>query len=334
MRINKFLSLILITALILPFSGCGKVSGTPFNTYGYAEKYGLVNTSSVETPGNTTLDPFSWNFCVTDGTDKNLENTDSQVAASALEINNTTDELLYSKSCFQSVYPASTTKIMTCLLALESGISLDTTFTISENACNQPSDSTTINLNPGDVISLRNLLYGMMLNSGNDAAIAVAEAVGGDVDTFVNMMNEKAVALGATKTHFVNPNGLQDVNHFTTAYDMYLIFREALKNSDFINIINIQVYDSIYTDAAGNQKEAIYKNTNQYINGKRKSPDGVTVVGGKTGTTGDAGYCLVLYSTNTNGEDIISIVFGADARTNMYLLMKEMLEGFANGGTA
>lgn len=333
MRTNKLISILLSAVLILPLAGCGKKVENKFDVYGYSSKYGLMFTTADDVPGNASLDPFSWNICVTDGSDLHLENTDAQVATSAIAIDDTTDELLYSKSCFQRVYPASTTKIMTCLLALEKG-DLDSIVTVSANACDQASDSSTINLKPGDQIFLRNLIYGLMLNSGNDAAVAIAEAVGGDVDTFVGMMNDKARTLGATGTHFMNPNGLQDENHYTTAYDMYLMFREAIKNPDFINIISTVTYDSNYTDASGNPHEEIYKNTVQYISGKRKNPNGVTVVGGKTGTTGDAGYCLVLYSTNSNNDGIISIVFGADARTNLYLLQKEMLEGFANGGSS
>lgn len=333
MRINKFVSIILSACLLLPLSGCGKKIENQFDVYGYSSKYGLMFSSADDVPGNASLEPFSWNLCVTDGSDVNLENTDAQVCISALTIDDTKDQLLYSKSCFAKVYPASTTKIMTCLLALEKG-DLDSIVTVSENACNQASDSSTIDLKPGDNISLRNLLYGLMLNSGNDAAVAIAEAVGGDTETFVSMMNEKARSLGATGTNFVNPNGLHDENHYTTAYDMYLIFREAIKNPDFVTIMNTQVFDSTYTASDGSPREEIYHNTVQYISGKRKNPDGVTVLGGKTGTTGDAGYCLVLYSKNTNGDDIISMVFGADARTNMYLLQKEMLEGFANGGSS
>lgn len=333
MHTNKIVSILLAAVLTIPLAGCGTKVENQFDVYGYSAKYGLKFTTADDVPGNASLAPFSWDICVTDGSDLNLDGTDAQVATSAIEINDKTDQLLYSKSCFQRVYPASTTKIMTCMLALESG-NLDQIYTVSENACNQAADSSKINLKPGDQISLRNLIFGLMLNSGNDAAVAIAEAVGGDVDTFVGMMNDRALSLGATGTHFVNPNGLQDENHYTTAYDMYLIFHEALKNPDFVQIINTQTYDSNYTDASGNPHEEIYKNSVQYISGKRKNPSGVTVVGGKTGTTGDAGYCLVLYSTNSNNEGIISIVFGADARTNLYLLQKEMLEGFANGGTS
>lgn len=333
MRTNKFISFIIISSLVLPLAGCGSKVENKFDVFEYSSKYGLKFATADDIPGNASLDPFSWDICVTDGSNLNLEGTDEQVIKSAIEINDKTDQLLYSKNCFERVFPASTTKIMTCLLALENG-NLDQVVTVSENACNQASDSSIINLKPGDQISIRNLIYGLMLNSGNDAAIAIAEGIGGDVDTFVSRMNERAISLGATGTHFVNPNGLQDENHYTTAYDMYLMFHEALKNPDFVKIINTQTYDSKYSDASGNPHEEIYTNTVQYLTGKRKNPDGVTVVGGKTGTTRDAGYCLVLYSTNSNSDGIISIVYGADARTNMYLLQKEMLEGFANGGTS
>ena len=136
--------------------------------------------------------------------------------------------------------------------------------------------------------------------------------------------------MGATRSHFANPNGLPDENHYTTVYDMYLIFNKALENETFVNIISAKSYDTVYTNAQGESEEHTWENTNQYLAGTTEAPEGFTVVGGKTGTTGDAGYCLVLYSYNAANQPIISIVFKADGRSNLYLLMNEMLAGYAN----
>ena len=166
---------------------------------------------------------------------------------------------------------------------------------------------------------MRDLLYGLMLRSGNDAAIAIAEHMSGSVEAFAELMNQEALNLGATQSHFVNPNGLPDENHYTSVYDMYLLFNEAIKNEAFVQLISTKSYDTAYTDAEGNPVEHTWENTNQYLAGNQTAPEGFTVVGGKTGTTGDAGYCLVLYSYNAKGEPIISIV-----------LMNEILQGYAN----
>ena len=136
--------------------------------------------------------------------------------------------------------------------------------------------------------------------------------------------------MGATQTHFVNPNGLPDENHYTTVYDMYLIFAKALENQMFSEIIAAKSYDVVYTNAQGESVEKTWENTNLYLTGEAKTPEGFTILGGKTGTTGEAGYCLVLYSQNASGQPIISIVFKADGKSNLYMLMNEILAGFAN----
>ena len=103
-----------------------------------------------------------------------------------------------------------------------------------------------------------------------------------------------------------------------------------MQNETFVQIIGTTSYDVTYQAADGTTEEHTWENTNQYLSGHAKAPDGFTIIGGKTGTTGDAGYCLVLYSMNEQSQPIISIVLKADAKTNLYLLMNEMLSGFAN----
>ncbi|HOV70557.1 MAG TPA: serine hydrolase, partial [Clostridia bacterium] len=125
-----------------------------------------------------------------------------------LLIDSTTGTIIYEKKADEKVYPASTTKIMTLILALESGLPFNKKITISEEAADVGGSSAYLQRN--DVISFQDLLYGMMLNSGNDAAYAVGEAVAGNVEDFVDMMNEKAQELGLTNTHFVNPHGIHD----------------------------------------------------------------------------------------------------------------------------
>ena len=202
--------------------------------------------------------------------------------------------------------------------------------TVSSDAVANMAGSSVCGINAGDQISVQNLLYGLMLVSGNDAANALAEDYSGSIEEFAKVMNEEAGALGATNSHFVNANGLPDDEHYTTVYDMYLIFQEAIKSQAFVDIIKTKSIDVTFQDANGNDVSKTWNNTNHYLTGETDAPDGITVIGGKTGTTNAAGYCLVLYSTNKKGEDIISIVFKGDARSNMYLLMNQILSTFAN----
>jgi D-alanyl-D-alanine carboxypeptidase (penicillin-binding protein 5/6) len=180
------------------------------------------------------------------------------------------------------------------------------------------------------VLTVEQLLYGLMLVSGNDAANVLAEYYAGSIDAFAEKMNEEALALGATGSHFVNANGLPDDDHYTTVYDMYLIFQAAIKEQAFTDLIRTDSYDASYTSASGSAVEVTWANTNYYLSGDAEVPEGFTVVGGKTGTTTAAGYCLVLYSSNSKGEDIVSIVFKADSRQDLYSLMSQILSTFAN----
>ena len=299
--INKWICLSLLIAVSC-VSGCGKTSAAieqPYDVYATAADFGLSSNGTAEAKSY-----FASDLCVSEDVAIGTDSTDSQVAEGAGTFNLETNTVVYAKNLYERLYPASTTKILTAYIALKYCDDLDAMVTVSENAVNQASDSSVCNLKAGDVIRLRDLLYGLMLRSGNDAAVAIAEYISGDVDSFAALMNQEAAAMGATRSHFVNPNGLPDENHYTCVYDMYLIF-------------------------SGEAVTHTWENTNQYLTGNATTPDGFQIVGGKTGTTGEAGYCLVLYSYNPSGQPIISIVFKADGKSNLYLLMNEMLQGFA-----
>lgn len=308
-------------------SGCGEtevVYDNPYDVYQTTADWGMASSKE-----GSQKNYFSANLCVADDTNIGTDSTDSQVAEGAGVFNLATNTVTYAQNIYEKLYPASTTKILTAYIALKYG-NLDDMVTVSENAARQASDSSVCDLRAGDVISLRDLLYGMMLKSGNDAAIAIAEHMAGSTDAFADMMNKEAVSMGATRSHFVNPNGLPDDNHYTSVYDLYLIMQNAVQNQTFVDIISTLDYDASYTDANGNSVQKTWSNTNRYLLGKTTAPDGITVVGGKTGTTGAAGYCLVLYSYNASNQPIISIVLKSGGKSDLYLLMNEMLSGFAN----
>ena len=165
---------------------------------------------------------------------------------------------------------------------------------------------------------MEQLLYGLMLPSGNDAGAAIAVHMAGSIEKFADMMNEEARRLGATGTHFMNPHGLNDPNHYTTAYDLYLIFNEALKQPMFRKITGSTAYTANYRGADGKTVSKTWKGGNWFMTGERKTPDGLTVFGGKTGTTKAAGYCLVMASRDDEDREYISVVMKADSRPGLY----------------
>lgn len=194
---------------------------------------------------------------------------------------------------------ASTTKIMTTIVILEKA-DLNETVTVSAKAGG--TGGSRLGLKRGDKASVRDLLYGLMLRSGNDAAVALAEHVGGSVKGFAELMNEKAIELGLTNTHFVTPHGLDDANHYTTALELAKLTDYAMDNETFAKIVGTKS-TTIYIN---NQPRQI-NNTNELLgvlNG---------VVGVKTGFTNNAGRCLVT-ETKRNNMDIITIVLGADTK--------------------
>ena len=291
----------------------------PFDSTAALTGYGIVKK-----PEEKSIF-FADNLCVTDGENLNTENVHAYVAMAAGVFDATTKETLYKQDIFKKVYPASTTKIMTLLCAIKHG-DLSKTVTVSENIANIDADSSVAGLNVGDQLTIRQLSYGLMLPSGNDAAIAIAEGVSGSVEAFAELMNQEAQSLGATHSHFVNPHGLQDTNHYVTVYDMYLIFNEALRYQDFTDVIQSPNYLCKYTDKDGNKVEKTWRNTVRYVSGTEDHPSGINVIGGKSGTTGAAKYCMEKKKKNAAEHDIISLVYGADARVNLYLLMREILK--------
>ena len=170
----------------------------------------------------------------------------------------------------------------------------------------------------------------MMVVSGNDAAMMIAEHIGGSVDGFAAMMNEEARRLGATGTHFVNPHGLTDPEHYTTLYDIYLIFQEALKSDLFQDIISRKNYYAEYTNSDGTPTAVTWESTNQYFTNQADSPENISVFGGKTGTTDDAGACLALMAKDPYGNPYLSIILHSESKDSLYPEMNELLSLIEN----
>jgi len=218
-------------------------------------------------------------------------------AQNAIMIEANSGEVLYEKHAEEKAYPASITKIMTALLAIENG-TLDKKVKVSGNASGIEGSS--IYLETGEKIPLRDLIYGLMLRSGNDAAIAISEEIGGNTNNFVIMMNKRARELGAFNTHFANPNGLHNPDHYTTAKDMALIAMAAMKNPEFKKVAGTKTW---VTDR-GEGKYNYFYNKNKVV----YQYNGGTGI--KIGYTKAAGRTLVA-SSEKNGMELICVVMNA-----------------------
>ena len=237
----------------------------------------------------------------------------------------TRKKVLYSQSAFERVYPASITKIMTAILAFKYG-NMDQIVTISEENVNLEENSQVVGFRPGDHATMEQLINCLLVYSGNDAASAIAETIGGSTENFVSMMNSYAASLGCTGTHFMNPHGLHDDNHYTTPYDIYLMLKEALKYPRFTEITQLSSYKIQYKRGDGTPVETILEATDHYLTGEATPPRNVKVLGGKTGTTSLAGNCLALLSQNAYGEPFVSIVMGAKEKDVLYSQMNSLLQ--------
>lgn len=312
------LSAVLVASFLL--TGCSSEIKQQYSLVTRAKQYGLIKEDTTELMAKD-LCPYVEN---SSGADDNK----SVYAAGAF--NESTGETKYSQNLLEKIYPASTTKILTALVAIEEG-NLNQLCTVEASDLDLPAGSSVAGLKEGDKLSLNDLLKGMLLESGNDAAKAVARSVAGSEDKFAELMNQKAKEIGAARSHFVNADGLPDENHYTCAYDMYIIFHNALKEKAFRTIIKAKKLDATVTDKDGNTQIVTYKSTNLYFTKQMKAPDGIKVLGGKTGTTNDAGYCLVLLSENKkSGQEIITVVFKADSRYNLYLMTNKLLTSFGS----
>lgn len=229
-----------------------------------------------------------------------LSNPDTSAAAACL-IDAEDNAVLYGKDENRIMHPASTTKIMTAIIALESG-KLDEPLVISQYAVN--TEPSSLGLKVGDRITLREALAGMLLVSGNDAAVAVAETVAGSVPDFARLMNEKAQELGAYNTHFVNPHGLTAQGHYSTAHDMAVIAAYAMKNPLFREMVGRTSYNMKYMD--GSTKYVT--TTNRFLKSGFPGANGI-----KTGFTNAAGDCLVASATR-GLKTMIAVFYNDDYR--------------------
>ena len=291
---------------------CGKKEEALDRPYSFTERSFPVELTD-STDGYASL--FASDLCVvTDESQYSPSDTTSE-AAGLFDI--TDGQVMYSKNAFERLYPASITKVMTALIAIKYG-DLTDTVTVTEDAVITEAGATLAGIHPGDQLTMEQLLYGLMLPSGNDAGAAIAVHMAGSIDAFAELMNREAQKLGATGTHFMNPHGLTNADHYTTAYDLYLIFNEALKQPEFRKVTGTTSYTADYTDGRGNPVSTTWEGGNWYMVGQRQTPDGLTVFSGKTGTTSAAGFCLIMASRDQKEKEYISVVLKAPSRPGLY----------------
>ena len=230
-------------------------------------------------------------------------------AESALLIDNKTNKVLYSKDMNRKMFPASTTKILTAILVLENH-SLDEKVTASYNAVMTiPSGYSTASIQIDEVLTVEQLLELLLVHSANDAANVLAEYTGGSIDSFVAMMNTKINELGLSDTHFTNPYGLQDNNHYTTAHDLAIIMQYCLKNDDFRKIAG---QASCAIPSTNKSEPRKYSSTNELLIAGNSNyyPN---LIAGKTGYTSEAGECLVSAAYNDNLE-LVGVILNSNGR--------------------
>ncbi|MEG1014104.1 MAG: peptidoglycan-binding protein [Clostridia bacterium] len=245
-------------------------------------------------------------------------------ANSSILIDAPTGTVLFEDNADAQSFPASTTKLMTLLLAVEQG-NLDKLVTIPASAADVPKDSSLVPVFQGEQMPMIDLLYGMMIRSGNDAANAVAELYAGSVDAFVSRMNERAAQLGMQGTHFVNPHGYHDDSHYSTARDLAILAREGLTKEAFGRVITCLSYTLPPTSLRNplqveNKYEIFDSASPYYIQG---------ISGGKSGYTSLAGFCYVGVAQQQD-KTLIAVVLGAPSRSRAWLdLQKLFAYGFA-----
>ena len=224
-------------------------------------------------------------------------------------------KVMYSKNAFERRYPASTTKLMTAILTLEN-CKLSDVVTISHNAIfSIPVGYSHASLREGEKLTVEQLLDVLLIPSANDAAIALAEYIAGSVENFAEMMNNKAKEIGCLDTHFINPNGIHDDSHYSTAYDMSLIGRYAMQFDDIMRIAMVNQYTLPRTNKY-NKEDRIFNTTNGLVtkNDEYYYPEATGI---KTGYTDKSGYCIVTSAKKDNIE-LLAVVFGSETIKDRY----------------
>lgn len=313
MKKRLILCIVFIMASIFVLS-CSQKSEKPENAFSIKN---VKNVNQGISSKYTFAKGFSEDIAVLPLDAPNSEGSENLKSEAALLVDLTEGKILFNKNAHMREYPASITKIFTAYLAIRNGN--------FEDRCMGdevvfPNDSMLCDFRPGDVIPFDIVLHGALIQSGNNAATALACYVKDSVPEFVAYMNEEARKLGATQTNFVNCNGLSDPNHYTTAYDMYLMFKEAVKYPYFVQTIGCAKYTNTFKRTTAINTYVIkaqYENPNEYLRGVRQPKEGIKILGGKSGHATSAKFTYVMLS-EYNGHKYASITMKANNYTEVF----------------
>lgn len=299
-------------AITILLSGCGWSDKSVL----LAHEHGL--SEDVDSVSSLAAGTQQWSgaqLCIPD--EQAMYEDEEINAQAALLFRLDQPEAVYAKNVYQEMNPASITTLFTAYVVLQNK-ELSDTVTVTADAVSNLYRTSTVGLEQGDQLTVEQLLYGMLLCSGVDAANVLAIETAGSMEAFVRMMNAAAEDCGCVDTQFKNPNGLTATGHYTSAYDIYLILRRLSEDERFMKIISAGTYQAVYKDADGNRKEETYTSTVQYVEDGVSQIGSVSIVGGKTGTTQSAGHCLALICENGEGERYLAIVMKASSRDRLY----------------
>lgn len=284
------------------------------------------SSSSVSVSDSSSLyvyaEPFAENLCVDECLYVENVNLDSAYAAGLFDINS--DRVLYGQNMYETMTPASITKLLTVLVTLKY-YDYDKLLTFTKESEITESGAQKIGFKEGDTITVEQALNILLVFSANDVAMMLANGYDEGYDAFIAKMNEEAKMLGATNTNFVNPHGLTEDGHETSVYDLYLILNELMKYDKFKEIVSSPGYTTSYTQADGTIKTIELNSTNMYINGSHETPEGYTVLGGKTGTTMAAGKCLIILFKDNESNPYIACILRAEDYDLLYSDMDKLI---------
>lgn len=287
---KKGAALVLAAALTLSLQTASPLAAVSSGENAQAEQTAQENTAA-DTAAQEPAMPESYEWEIQSNKIPGWPQGPKIIAETGIVMDLDSGEILYAKGIDEKRAPASITKIMTAMLAIEK-VPLDTKITFTNEVNNIEPGSTHIGIKPGETLTMEESLYGILLGSANEVSSGVAEYIGGTVQAFVDMMNERAQELGCKNTHFVNANGLYDDNHYTTARDMALIAQAAFQNETFQNIVKTPYYIIPPTNITA--EERWINNHHQMLLDGDQHYDGC--LGGKTGYTVKAGNTLVTYA--------------------------------------
>lgn len=322
--IRKVLLITVLSAFMFIFTGCSSEKTMfPF----VSANSSVSDVTSVIKSGTAyCADTFSKNVCTIPVDSIEKDKDDKLTAGGLLSVDIDDNKIIYADAIYDKLYPASLTKLATALVCLKYGKFSDDVVVSYKASHITEQGAKLCFLQEGDVVNFEVLLTSFLVYSGNDAGVALAEHISGSVEEFVKLMNNELKSIGAVDTHYVNPHGLPDDNHYTTVYDIYLMLNALSSYDKFLEMTSKPSYTAKFKDASEKDITKVYESTDKFLTGDVKLPKGVKIIAGKTGTTFAAGSCLAVLSEGADSHKYISIVMKAYSSESLYYQMTKLLK--------